>query len=110
MLKKLKQQKGETLAETLAALLIATLSVMMLTAAITASARLNSKNREADKKFAEELQMAESYGNKLSGISDAVVFDFSSADLGIENVEVELYGESDGRLVSYKSVPQEVTP
>jgi len=106
VIKKLKQQKAETLAETLAALLIATLSVMMLTAAITASAHLNSQNKEADEKFTVELENAESYGDKLSETPSSIEFDFSDIGLVTKSVEVDLYGESDGRLASYK----EVTP
>lgn len=114
MLRKLKQQKGETLVETLAALLIATLSVMMLTSAITASARINAGNKEADKKLTEELQAAESYSSKISEMKQEIEFNFTNyAD---EKVEVFLYGkkgaegESDGRMVTYQLAPQEVTP
>lgn len=93
MKNKLKQQKAETLVETLVALLIATLSVMMLTASITASARINYTYREADKKFAEELSVAE---NCDSSSAIEKVLKVGDADLNIS-----LYGGT-GRFASYR--------
>ena len=122
MSKKLKQQKGETLVETLAALLIATLSVMMLTSAITASARINNQYRKADERMAAELQAAESqsdgdmFGANEEDSKRELEFVFTSSEDGI--VEVILYGQKatadkrEGEVISYKPVPQddEVTP
>lgn len=120
MSKKLKQKKGETLVETLAALLIATLSVMMLTSAITASARINNQYRKADERMAAELQVAERKSDEdMLGVDEAsskkdIQFQFSSS--GIEEVEVILYGQKatadkrEGEVISYKPAPQGGTP
>ena len=115
MLKKIKQKKGETLVETLAALLIATLSVMMLTSAITASARINGKNREADEKFVKELQIAESYGSKISETPADATFSFPGSTELNSTAKVFLYGkkaendESEGRMITYRTVPEDAS-
>ena len=93
MKNKLKQKKAETLVETLVALLIATLSVMMLTASITASARINYTYREADKKFATELKMAEN----CEGTAD----ESKQLQFGNKTINIYLYG-GDGRFASYR--------
>lgn len=101
MRKKLKQQKGETLVESLVALLIATLSVMMLTAAITGSARVNKQNRDSDKSYAGDLKKVESYDSTPGNmVETGLVFDFNDGS-PIEII-VELYGGT-GKLASYKA-------
>ena len=103
MIRKLKQQQGETLVETLVSLLIATLSVMLLTAAITASARINKQNKEADKIYAEELKRVESYeataDNPMQNKS--IKIDFGNG-IVVEK-EIELYGGMQGKFASYKA-------
>ena len=109
MKKKLKQQKGETLAESLVALLIATLSVMMLTAAITGSARVNKQNRDADLRYSEDLKRAESYETDAEyEVKEAEIrFDFEG---GVHYIkEVLLYGGTDGKMASYKAKEDEGT-
>ena len=111
--KKLKQQKGETLVETLAALLIATLSVMVLTSAITVSARINAQNKSADEQFADDLKIAESYSG--SGVGKEVQFSVTGHNLNAANsmipmntefsnkkVAVKVYGKENGKLASYQ--------
>ena len=103
MRKKLKQQKGETLAETLVALLIATLSVMMLTAALTGTSRLNKQNRDADLRYREDLKRAESYetdaDNEVKEVE--IRFDFGG---GVHYIkDALLYGGTEGKLASYKA-------
>ena len=103
MRKILKQQKGETLVETLVALLIATFSVMMLTASITSSARINKQNSNADDKYTEELKRVESYeadaGFEAKEIQ--IKFDFGNGTTIVK--DAILYGGEDGRLASYKA-------
>lgn len=100
---KLKQQKGETLVETLAALLIATLSVMMLTSAITAGARINLKNREADQKITDDLKAAEECTDSLGDKTLVIQFN------GMDKIQtaVTLYGQGDGKFASYQIEPAE---
>lgn len=101
MIKKLKQKKGETLVETLVALLIATFSVMLLTAAITGSARVNKQNSDSDKSYADDLRKVESY-DKTAGnmVETGLIFDFGSGNT--EEITIELYGGT-GKLASYKA-------
>ena len=96
--KKLKQQKAETLVETLAALLIATLSVMMLTSAITAGARINAKNREADEKMAAQMKAAEGRENSLG----EKTLQLKVSEATPKEITVILYGKSDGKLAAYE--------
>jgi len=98
MRKKLKQQKGETLVESLVAMLIATLSVMMLTAAITGSARVNYQNRESDIKYAEYLESVEDY-NPLEAQSVSVRLYCEEEGWRVDKA-AWLYG-GDGKLAAY---------
>ena len=108
MISKLKQQLGETLVETLVSLLIATLSVMMLTAAITGSARINSRNREADITYTRELKRAESYDTSdYPAQTTYITIDFNGSKV---DKEVRLFGGTDGKFTSYKAVEDEVSP
>ena len=108
MISKLKQQLGETLVETLVSLLIATLSVMMLTAAITGSARINNRNREADVTYAKELKRAESYEtSEYPAQTTYIDIDFNGR---VVEKEVKLFGGVDGKFASYKAVEDEVSP
>lgn len=102
MVKKLKQQRGESLVETLVALLIATMSVIMLTSALTASARINRKNRDADEVYARELKRVESYEStaEYPKQDTNITLNFGNG-VTLEKV-VELYGGTDGKMASYK--------
>ena len=107
MIKKLLQKKGETLVETLVALLIATLSVMMLTTAITTSAQINKKNKDADAKFTDELAEAENYSTPPEELIEGNVeidYELKFVNSGTsyidKSVTVNVYG-SDGSFASY---------
>lgn len=108
MISKLKQQLGETLVETLVSLLIATLSVMMLTAAITGSAKINSQNKEADAAYAKELKRAESYD--ISEYPAQTTYIDIEINGKVVEKAVKLYGGADGKFASYKAVEDEVSP
>ena len=109
MRKLLKNQKGETLVESLVSLLIATLSVMLLTSALTASARINHTNKLSDEKYIEELKNAEEYQREPTELTEeiTVVIEFKNGIIVEKNVEV--FGLTDGRLIYYKQ-KEEVEP
>lgn len=107
MIKKLLQKKGETLVETLVALLIATLSVMMLTTAITTSAQINKKNKDADVKFTNELAEAENYSTPTEELIEKNVeidYELKYVNSGTTDIEkivpVNVYGRN-GSFASY---------
>ena len=109
MIKLTKNQKGETLVESLVALLIATLSVMLLTSALTASARINHTNMLSDDKYIRELKRAEEFQRDPAELPQevSVIFEFEEG-ITMEK-KVEVFGETDGRLISYK-LKEEVEP
>jgi hypothetical protein len=61
-MKKLRQSRGESIAETLVALLIASLAIMLLTGAIVTSARINASLKSDDVAFRTERAGAASSG------------------------------------------------
>ena len=105
MKKKLKNQNGETLIESLTSVLIAVMAMGILASSLTTSARINYQNREADKKYAEDLMYAEGY---LSGtghepqlsVNCTISFEGSLS----VNKTVTLYGGTDSSFVSYNEV------
>ena len=109
MIKLTKNQKGETLVESLVALLIATLSVMLLTSALTASARINHTNKLSDDKYTRELKKAEEFQRDPAELPQeaSVIFEFENG-ITMEK-KVEVFGDTDGRLISYK-LKEEVEP
>lgn len=98
MLKKLKKNNGETLIEALVALLIAVVSMSLVASASLAVAKLNEKNRKADKEFAEELEQAELY---LSDevLNKTITIEFTKGDPVEKTVRV--YGDG-SRFASYR--------
>ena len=61
MMKKIKQNSGETLIETLVSMLIAVLCMGLLCSSVMAATNINKKTRELDDKYASDLQRAEGY-------------------------------------------------
>lgn len=101
--KKLKSSSGETLVELLASILIASLSVILLTAGVAVSVRINKTADETDEKFYQELSLAEKQekGTETGGMP--VALQIISAERPIMNpVKVYMYGGE--HLRSYKSV------
>lgn len=101
MLKKLKGKKGETLVESLVAMLIALLSMVLLTTATMTATKLNVKTREMDKKYATELNNAEAYLYQNPGVLK-IDLDFDTAEFDKNDIEVEMYGESESVFLTYK--------
>ena len=74
-MKKLKNQKGETLVETLVSLLIIVLVFVFLTGSAVAAAKINAKIRDTDVSF--RYSDAQSDGNaqlRLSGSTSVEVY------------------------------------
>jgi len=61
--RRLKDRRGETLVEALASILIFTFSSILLLSMISSAARINATAKEADGKWAEQLNAAESGGD-----------------------------------------------
>ena len=97
MIKKLKQKKGESLLEALISMLIAVLAMGLITTAALAAGRMNQRNREADQKFAEEIEKVETYTAEKESKQMLILF----ADGTQKTVNVDVYGK-DGRFASFK--------
>lgn len=100
MIRKIKQQNGETLIESMLAMLIAVLSVALLSSAVAAAARINQANRTSDEKFNQELQQAEGFLGTPT--TPKVKVHFSTGE--IQEATVNVYG-GDGRFISYDYNP-----
>lgn len=95
-MKKLCNQRGETLIETLSALLIATLVLLFLGSSIVAAARLNAATKTADRSF--------QYAQSSSG---RVTIEITGENEYSDHVTVDHYQTSDGYCYYQK---QEATP
>lgn len=95
MIKKLKKNKGETLIEALVSLLIAVLAMGLVASAAVAATNINEKTREADVKFAEELESAEIYSaSKVEKSLSIILEDGSKLKInGNDYTSVEVYGD-----------------
>lgn len=109
VIKKLKQNKGETLIESLVSMLIAVLSMGMLCTSVMASAKINAANEKADKIFAYQLNAAETMTtpnyDKLFEYYLTLSFQMNGAE--IEHVEVKNQNDgdiSDCELIFYGGV------
>lgn len=81
-MRKLRNNRGETLIETLAALLIATLVLMFLSIAIVTAAKINSKLADIDTPLSYE-------GKKQDGEVTVTIYDESNSKIG--DVKVQQY-------------------
>lgn len=97
MIKKLKQNKGESLIEALISMLIAVLAMGLITTAALVATRMNHSNRENDQKFSKELEQVEIY--MAETVEKDMTISFS--DGTTETVTVEVYG-GDGKFASFK--------
>lgn len=97
MMKKLKQNKGESLLEALVSMLIAVLAMGLITTAVLAAGSMNKSNREADQKFSKELEQVETYVAEKQSKQMIIIF----ADGSQKTVYVDVYGK-DGRFASFK--------
>lgn len=100
MRNKLRDSRGETLAEVFASILIAALSVGMLFGGIVTAVRTDSAARELDTDYFQALSAAESQtGAAEEGFSVRI----QGGAGGVRTVAVELYGG--GGLYSYREAP-----
>lgn len=98
MMRKLKQNKGETLMEALVSLLIAVLAIGLVATAAMAAANINKNTNIADDAFAEELEKAEIYTATRVEVKKLTI-DFGGGST--VEVNVDVYG--DGSIfASYK--------
>lgn len=88
MVRKLKNKKGETLIETMVALLIAILAVGLVATSSIAASKMNEANREADKKFRQDLELVETHtaGKELQQM--IIIFGDGSHSI----IDVNVYG------------------
>ena len=93
-MKKLKNQKGETLVETLVSLLIIVLVFVFLTGSAVAAAKINAKIRDTDVSFRYSDAQSEGNALRLSG---------RSGQTGSTSVEV--YQENDYRYYVSEDTP-----
>ena len=100
MIKKLKKKNGETLLETLVSLLIAVLAMGLVSTAALAAANMNEKNKEADKRYAEELLKVETYNTSAQTKKLKITFEVESS-LENREIDVNVYGV-DGTFTSYR--------
>lgn len=106
MLKKLKKQNGETLIESLVSVLICVMAMTMLAGSMVASARINHTNREADKKYEEDLKSAEVCDTQAEASSEKVQFIIKHEDSTTEIIEEDIILYDNGTessFASYKS-------
>lgn len=103
MIRKLQTNNGETLIEAMISLLIAVFALGLVASATIAAANINKSTKEADKKFAEELQAAEIYSAPTESKKLQIKFEDGSFLVidGDNYVNVNVYGESDSTFASY---------
>ena len=102
MMKKLKKNNGEALIETLVSLLIAVLAMGLVSTSVVAAANINEQNKQADRKYADELLEVETYATDAQTMSLKITFD-SESDLVDKEIyiDVNVYGK-DGTFASYR--------
>jgi Tfp pilus assembly protein PilE len=105
MIRKLKQNKGETLVESLIAVLIAVLAMGLVATATISAANINKSTREADAAYAEELEKAEIFVETTKETKKLrVKFNDNNAFLrinGNDYADVGVYGDG-STFASYK--------
>lgn len=110
MMKKLKQQSGETLVESLVSLLVAVLSIALVASSILVSAHLNAKTKEADEKYNKELQIAEGHMEEEGYASTEVEVTLAFASGDKATVHVTLYGGENSDFSSYDYIKEVEKP
>lgn len=110
MMKKLKQQNGETLVESLVSLLVSVLSIALVASGIMVSAQLNAKTKEADEKYNRELQIAEGHMEEEGYACTEVEVTLVFAQGYKSTVHVTLYGGENSDFSSYNYVKEVEEP
>ena len=96
MLKRLKQNKGETLTETLASVVIISLALLMLPGAVVAAARVNASAKK-------QVIYMENVEDAAEGV-DTGTCDFvfsvtgNTTTLKVENIKVKRFGTEETGL------------
>lgn len=105
-MKKLRNNRGETLVEVMAAILISALSVALLFSCVTASFDMDKDAKELDKKHYEALTAAETYTEgggkypKQTGTVSVTNKAITDPTKSPKEVSVEIYGGAG--MYSYK--------
>lgn len=101
-MKKLRNNRGETLVEVLASILIASLSVALLFGCVMASSNMDREARELDEKHYNALTAAEGQTGPAVGNSEVTITNDAITGLleKTQDVSVGIYG-GEG-LYSYK--------
>ena len=104
MIRKLKQNKGETLVESLVAVMIAVFAMALVASATISAANINKSTRESDVAYAEELEKAEIFTattvetKKLRvELQNGALLDIN----GYDYADVSVYGDG-STFASYK--------
>ena len=99
MMRKLRENRGETLVETFAAIVVATLSVALLFGGIVASGEIERNAKRVDEDHYEAFNAAEGQGEPLT--ETATVTITNSSNISTQPpIIVDLYGGSG--VYSYK--------
>lgn len=103
MIRKLKQQKGETLIEAMMSLLIAVICMSILTISVTTASKLNMETNKLDENYYIGLQRAEQHlSDEAYKDSEAnVKIEFEDKDITEQTVKVTVYGGEDNAFASY---------
>lgn len=100
-MKKLRNDRGETIVEVLASILIATLSVTLLFGSVMVSSRLDVKTREQDSGYYEGINKAEGQTEAIPvPAGGSVPYVSITGDSASATPPIEIYGGSD--VFSYK--------
>lgn len=92
MMRKLLENKGETLIEALVSLLIAVLAMGLVSTAALSATSINKSTREADKIFADELEAAEIHSTEQPSVLKKLTITSSDAKIEVEE-NVDVYGK-----------------
>ena len=111
-MKKLRQNKGETLVETMLSLMIAVLSIGLIATAVMAATNINRKVGEMDEAYKQQLQAAECYETMPRTQPLRITFrDKNGMSLiDTRTTTVEVYGEDDSAFISYCYEPEVESP
>lgn len=111
-MKKLRQNKGETLVETLFSLMIAVLSIGLIATAVMAATNINSKVEEMDETYKQQLQAAECYQSTHRTENLCITFrdKYGMSLIDTQTTTVEVYGEDDSAFISYLYEPEVESP
>ena len=91
MIRKLRENNGETLIEAMVSLLIAVLAMGLVSTAVISATKINKNTREADARFADELEAAEIHS--ATSTESALKIDFSDGSISDITVNVDVYGD-----------------